>query len=472
MQSTNLPSKYLVPFAKNDGAKVELPVTTATAGRASQSLGFPPITGQPPEAGGLPPQLEDFNGAMNQPARIAWWSQLGGKFPFDNTFATDANIGGYPLGAELVSSDNTGTWLSLADNNVANPDTVGTGWAPARAYGAFALTGQTGGTVTPTPVQAMKRRITIAGALTSNLIVILPNWLYSWDITNGTSGAFTVTIKTAAGAGVVIPQNGAPTPVVGDGTNIAQPAGNIAPATTSTQAMQLGQAIGRWLRRTVYTRSGATQMVSVDGGTATATGAGTFTALAATTKTLVRVQGGGAAGGGVVLQNASSYGVGGGGSAGAYAESILTTGFTGGVTITVGLGGSGGNGVAGGNGNTSSFGALVTAGGGNGGAPASVASTPTVTAGGNGATGTGNIFQGQGGPGLPGIAINNADFVSGAGGSSLFGFGANPIVSTLANGNPAQAFGAGGGGGGCPSNVGPVAGGAGGAGVVIVDEYA
>ncbi|WP_436632525.1 hypothetical protein, partial [Lactobacillus acidophilus] len=80
---TNQPAKFLVPFAQNDSSRVELPVTTSDATRASQSLGFPPATMQPPEAGGVPPQGEDFNGALNQIARIAWWMMLGGRFSFD-----------------------------------------------------------------------------------------------------------------------------------------------------------------------------------------------------------------------------------------------------------------------------------------------------------------------------------------------------------------------------------------------------
>lgn len=227
MQSTNLPSKYLVPFAANDSAKVELPVTTSTVGRASLSLGFPPITGQPPEAGGQPPQLEDFNGGINQISRVAWWAQLGGMWPFDATFAADANIAGYPQGAVLQSADNAGAWLSLAQNNTANPDVSGAGWVPGWAYGVTGLTGLTGGSLTVTPAQAMKRRITLAGTLTSNQTIILPAWLYDWTIFNNTSGAFSVTVKTPAGAGVILPQNGAPTAVYGDGTNIATSIPNV-----------------------------------------------------------------------------------------------------------------------------------------------------------------------------------------------------------------------------------------------------
>lgn len=456
MQSTNLPSKFLVPFAKNDSAKVELPVTTATAGRASQSLGFPPITGQPPEAGGLPPQLEDFNGAVNQVARIAWWAQLGGLFGYDGTFASDANIGGYPLGAELAAADNAGTWLSLADNNVANPDTNGTGWAPARAYGSFALTAQTGGTVTPTPLQAMKRRIAIGGTLTSNLTVVLPNWLYEWTIVNSTSGAFTVTVKTAAGSGVVVPQNGASTPVVGDGTNIAAKTDNIGAATTPTQAMQLGQAVGRLIKVTTFISNG------------------TFTAQAATKLVRVRGVGGGGAGGSTGAQGSGQCSVGSGGGSGAFFEGYWTTGFAS-VAVTIGGGGAPALGQAGGQGGTTSFGSLASAPGGGGGGTSQAATSVAYFLAGQGGAAVNasvNSFMAAlgfgGNPGAVGLGYGGA-LLSGQGASSPFGGGANNTNNGV--GNPGTGFGTGGSGAATGQNTAGSLGGAGQSGLVIVEEY-
>ena len=124
MQVSSTPLKWTIPFAQGDGARVEIPTTTADPTRFSLTLGSPPLTGQPPETGGVPPQLEDFNGAMNQIARIAWWKMGGGAFPYDATFATDPNVNGYPQGANVAATDYSGTWLSLVDNNTANPDTV------------------------------------------------------------------------------------------------------------------------------------------------------------------------------------------------------------------------------------------------------------------------------------------------------------------------------------------------------------
>lgn len=218
MQNSQLPLKWYKPFAADDSAKVEIPVTTSDPERASQSLGFPPLTMQPPESGGVPPQGEDFNGAMNQIARIAWWLLAGGALPFDNAWATNANIVGYPRGAAVDAADLQGEWISTADNNTNNPDTVGTGWVPGYAYGATTVAMAAANT-TLTPAQAAKSIIIITGVLTANVQLIFPSWVRTWTIVNNATGNFSVTCKTAAGSGVVAPPQASST-VWGDGTNL------------------------------------------------------------------------------------------------------------------------------------------------------------------------------------------------------------------------------------------------------------
>ena len=238
MQSTNQPAKFLVPFAQNDSARVEVPATTTDATRFSQSLGSPPLTGLPPEAGGVPPQLEDFNGALNQIARGVWWALGGGRFGYDAAWATDPLIGGYARGAVLPASlgggsAGMGEWYNNTDNNTANPDTDGTGWVPGYHYGATALTGQTGGTITLTPAQAAKTVITVSGALTSNLVLVVPPWVYRWTIYNTTTGSFTVSVRNPTSSAVTIPQDGTPTDVRGDGTNVTRTTVTVPNASTT-----------------------------------------------------------------------------------------------------------------------------------------------------------------------------------------------------------------------------------------------
>ena len=58
----------------------------------------------------------------------------------------------------------------------------------------------------------------VTGALTANAIIVTPN-AGNWTVINRTTGAFTVTVKTAAGTGVAVTQ-GYSDYFVADGTNV------------------------------------------------------------------------------------------------------------------------------------------------------------------------------------------------------------------------------------------------------------
>lgn len=244
---SQLPLKWYVPFATGDATRVEIPVTSADPTRASQTLGFPPLTMQPPESGGVPPQGEDFNGGMNQIARICWWMLNGGMFVYDSTFASNSNINGYPNSAVLMRSDFAGIWLNQADSNQVNPDTAtgavaSNNWVPlAPPYGRLNLTTLTGGTLTLTYAQAAFDRLILGGTLTSNQTVIVPNWIKRWLVVNNTTGNFTLTVQPVGGAAVNIPQNASETAIVCDGTNLTLPYLSVNAAVQATQPPQMGQ---------------------------------------------------------------------------------------------------------------------------------------------------------------------------------------------------------------------------------------
>ena len=66
MQSSSAPSKLTMPFA-NSGSKNTVPVPSQigiTAGAASYTDGFPPLTMTPVAAGGVPPSGLDMNGHL------------------------------------------------------------------------------------------------------------------------------------------------------------------------------------------------------------------------------------------------------------------------------------------------------------------------------------------------------------------------------------------------------------------------
>jgi Chaperone of endosialidase len=73
--------------------------------------------------------------------------------------------------------------------------------------------------VTLTAVEASAQMIVLTGALTANINVIVPVAQRLFLITNSTSGAFTVTIKTPSGAGTVVEQ-GSRAVVASDSTNV------------------------------------------------------------------------------------------------------------------------------------------------------------------------------------------------------------------------------------------------------------
>jgi len=128
MQASNAPTKSAVPFA-NSGTKNTIPVASQigiTPGLASFTDGFPPLTMTPLAAGGVPPYGADFNGILNFLSASTRWGQAGAGYTYDATFSTA--IGGYPKGAMLLKSDQSGYWVSTADNNTSNPDTGGASW--------------------------------------------------------------------------------------------------------------------------------------------------------------------------------------------------------------------------------------------------------------------------------------------------------------------------------------------------------
>lgn len=226
MQSSNIPAKIPLPFANAAGGSYvnSIPVNSQIGivnGRASLADGFPPLTFTPIASGGVPPFGADMNGILKEITTIQQWQQAGGFFTYDSAFSTI--IGGYPKGAILQATGASGLaygglWISTVENNTSNPDTGGAGWQ-SLAFEGLVASSLVSNTTTISAFQAAYPIITIVGTLTANGTVILPNSVGEWIINNNTTGAFTLTAKTAAGTGVTLTQ-GQSTYVFGDGTNI------------------------------------------------------------------------------------------------------------------------------------------------------------------------------------------------------------------------------------------------------------
>lgn len=442
MDSNSAPGKILIPFA-NTGGKNTIPVTpNPTPGGASYTDGFPPLTRTPIAAGGIPPSGQDMNGVLFDATAVARWVCLGGLFEFDA--AMSAQIGGYPKGSHLLSADETVIWLNTVENNTANPDTVGTGWVPAVAPGTFAQAGLTGGTVTLALSDAAKSRITCAGALISNSTLVVPNWVKDWTIVNNTTGAFTLTVKTASGTGIAIPQNGAPTLVNGDGTNIVQIAPNVAVGTAAAQAMRRDAKPLTLLQ--AYTVAGTNNPVVP---------AGVFGVH-------YKIWGGGGGGGGGSTGAQSGNGAG----AGAYSEGwmAVTPGQT--LTAVIGANGVGGanTGLSGTNGGASSLsnGVITVS------CPGGGAGSGGGTGGGVGGVATGGDFNATGGNGSGPALVNAAgSLFYGPPGGGAFGTGNSAVGYGTGAGFIGRSPG-GGGAGGAGGSAGAFAGGNGGVGAIYI----
>ncbi|WP_370579126.1 phage tail protein [Snodgrassella alvi] len=87
---------------------------------ATWSDGFPNVTMQPIESGGLPPKGMDFNGIFNALSATIVHLQKGNLFYFDKAYC-DA-FGGYQKGSILQADDGTKIYVSVADKNTNNPN--------------------------------------------------------------------------------------------------------------------------------------------------------------------------------------------------------------------------------------------------------------------------------------------------------------------------------------------------------------
>lgn len=119
------PTQVATPFA-NSGLKNSIPQSATGSNLASLEEGFPAVTMAAVADGGTPPQGQDFNGILNQVTNQLRYAQAGGLYPYDSTFCTA--IGGYPLGAILMSADGSKVWQNQVSGNTNNPDSDSTNW--------------------------------------------------------------------------------------------------------------------------------------------------------------------------------------------------------------------------------------------------------------------------------------------------------------------------------------------------------
>lgn len=155
---------------------------------------------------------------------------------------TSANNGGTPFAYDygaIVRYSSSGippftTYVSVLAGAATNTSTPGAdgNWLPFNPIETEITISLTNANVTLSPAQYSANILLLTGTLTGNVALIFPNLVGQWLIINRCSGAFSVTAKTAAGTGYVIP-NGANATVYGDATNIDL-SNEVAPVSADT----------------------------------------------------------------------------------------------------------------------------------------------------------------------------------------------------------------------------------------------
>ena len=121
----------------------------------------------------------------------------------------------------IIQQDGTnqGTWGGYTNTNIASlVEQAITG------VGAITVSGSSNYTLTVTNGASDEARnavLNIAGTLTAAINVICPTVAKTYIVKNGTTGGFAITLKTASGTGISVP-NGETTFLYCDGTNVVR----------------------------------------------------------------------------------------------------------------------------------------------------------------------------------------------------------------------------------------------------------
>lgn len=132
------PTMLPCPWAQN-GDKNVIPESGADQGYASWLTGWPVINQMPVEAGGIPPQRTDFNGALNALSAHLFWLQSGGGYEWSSTldYIKDAIIWGKD-GRRYLALQSSGPGASGTGPKDPTEDSEHVYWSPLPTPSAFA----------------------------------------------------------------------------------------------------------------------------------------------------------------------------------------------------------------------------------------------------------------------------------------------------------------------------------------------
>ena len=121
-----------------------------------------------------------------------------------------------PINSPAFTGTPTAPTPALGDNSTKIATTA---FVQGTVNGSLIKSVAGGSNVTLSAVEAGNGMLTFTGALTANISVIVPATSKRWVVSNQTTGAFTLTMKTSSGTGIVVTQ-GKNTHLWCDGTNV------------------------------------------------------------------------------------------------------------------------------------------------------------------------------------------------------------------------------------------------------------
>jgi hypothetical protein len=136
---------------------------------------------------------------------------------------TTLNTASTAISSAVLSTAAQGLTTQQQANARANILALG---AADVGFGRLSLSVAGGATVTLTTAQATNQFLEFTGTLTSNISVVVPTTARLYSVSNLTTGAYTLTVKTAAGTGVEVAQ-GEHAFVKCDTTNVVNPSSSV-----------------------------------------------------------------------------------------------------------------------------------------------------------------------------------------------------------------------------------------------------